>query len=86
MPGSLRCYNFPLTGDYVEYQAPTATSLSIAIGEILRKFSVEGFCEIALVEVALFENSVPNPRLKFPIFFPFQWLHLEVYPSTVMAP
>lgn len=22
MPGSLRCYNFPLTGDYVEYQAP----------------------------------------------------------------
>jgi hypothetical protein len=47
---------------------------------------VEGFCEIALVEVALFENSVPNPRLKFPIFFPFQWLHLEVYPSTVMAP
>ena len=21
MPGSLRCYNFPLTGDYVEYQA-----------------------------------------------------------------
>lgn len=21
MPGSLRCYTFPLTGDYVEYQA-----------------------------------------------------------------
>ena len=27
MPGSLRCYNFPLTGDYVEYQA---VSLSIS--------------------------------------------------------
>lgn len=24
MPGSLRCYNFPLTGDYVEYQAHAA--------------------------------------------------------------
>eukprot|EP00435_Cladocopium_sp_Y103_P050406 s503_g15.t1 len=72
MPGSLRCYNFPLTGDYVEYQAHAAPVSRIRVTwDELYLFSTGDDGCLCIFDIKKLGPAKPEKELSrdFPIDF-----------------